>query len=67
MRCGRVTCRSGVFAFFLLLTFPFSDHVYSGRSLNVSRCCRQIWKAQVLLSTAERWVDGWDVAEVGPE
>lgn len=56
MRCGRVTCRSWVLAFFLLLAFPFSEHVYSGRSLNVSSCCRQIWKAQELLSTAERWV-----------
>ena len=56
MRCGRVSCRSWVLAIFLLLAFSFSDHVYSGRSLNVSSCCRQIWKTQVLLSTAERRV-----------
>ena len=56
MRCGRVSCRSWVLAIFLLLALPFSDYVYSGRSLNVSSRCRQIWKTQVVLSTAERWV-----------
>ena len=56
MRCGCVFCCSWGLAIFLLLAFPFSDHMYSGRSLSVSSCCRQIWKTQVLLSTVERWV-----------
>ena len=56
MRCGRVSCRSWVLAIFLMLACSFSDDVYCGRSLNVSSYCRQIWKTQVLLSTAERRV-----------
>ena len=56
MSCGRVFCRSWVLVIFLLLDYSFANHVYSGRSLDVSSCWRQIWTTQGPVLTAERRV-----------